>query len=234
MVNLPLNQNGDTVHMSDFISYVNAFSDVGNPDNTQAYYNYLTGSWANDTPVTFGGNGYGGTIRYPYMYPSDPTDTLAGAWSECSTSQEPNDVRFIMSFGPIKLIPSSVTSYTYDVLFDNDTSEIHYPCPSFSSLIDMAQCVKETNVTGINTPTLETNFVNFYPNPMGNAGTFSFKINSVKEIKLFNILGQQVRDYATINGTTQPLLRGNLSAGIYFYSVITTNGKVGNGKIVIQ
>jgi hypothetical protein len=235
MLNLPLNQNGNTVHMSDFISYDNDFGDQGNPDNMQTYYYYLTGSWANDTPVTFGGNGYGGTIRYPYMYPSDPSDTSANAWSECSTNQPPNDVRFVMSFGPIKLIPGSITSYTYDVLFDNDTSAIHYPCPSFSSLVAMANCVKELNVTDINTPSTPQNtFVNFYPNPMGDAGTFSFNQNSVKEIKLFNILGQQVKDYTTINGTTQPLQRDNLSSGIYFYSVITANGKVGNGKIIIQ
>jgi hypothetical protein len=237
MVNLPLNQNGDTVHMSDFTYYNNDFTVIGNPVGASEYYGYLTGTWKDGTHFTYGGNGHGGPSNYNYMFPSDPTDTSTDAWSECHDSTLGPDVfgdrRFIMSFGPIKLQPGSVTSYTFDVLFF-DTTGIIYPCPSFSYLTDMAQCVKESNVTGINTPTSQNNFVNFYPNPMGDAGTFAFKINSVKEIKLFNILGQQVRDYTTINGTTQPLQRGNLSSGIYFYSVIMNNGKVGNGKIIVQ
>jgi hypothetical protein len=234
MIDLPLNQNGDTVPMSDFMYYINNFSGTGNPVGGSEYYNYLTGSWANNTPLTFGGNGYGGSMPCHYVYPSDPTDTSKSAWSECSAKQPYGDVRFVMSFGPIKLQPGSVTKYTFDVLFF-DTTGIIYPCPSFSYLTDMAECVKESNVTAINIPTPLNNFVNFYPNPMGDAGTFTFKINTVKEIKLFNILGEQLRDYTGINGsTTLQLPRSNLSSGIYFYSAIMNNGKVGNGKIIIQ
>lgn len=234
MVNPPLNGKGDTVNMSNFTYYNNDFTAQGNPTSASQYYGYLTGTWKNGMPFTYGGNGYGGTTPYPYVYPSDPTDTSVNAWSECTANIAPADVRFIMSFGPIKLQPGSILSYTYAVLFDNDTSTVHYPCPSFAGLTQTAQCIKQANVTGVNTLTRNNASVNFYPNPMGNDGTFSFKLNTVKEIKLFNILGQQVQDYTGINGTTLQLQKQNISQGIYFYSAIANNGTVANGKIVIQ
>ena len=240
MINLPLNENGDTMHMESFMSYINDYTINGNPTAVAScYYNLMRSRWCDNTHLTYYGDGHGGTTNCNYSYPSDPTDTDSIAWSDCHDSvnggsQYFSDVRFVMGFGPTTFNPGSTISYTFDVLFDNDTSQIQYPCPSFASLINMANCVKAANVTGINTPALEKLIINFYPNPMGDAGTFSFKPNTVKEIKLFNILGEQLRDYTGINGTALQLQRGDLSPGIYFYSVITKTGITGNGKIVIQ
>ena len=240
MVNLPVNKNGDTIRMANFMWYNNDTTEIGNPARTIDYYHYMQAIWRDSTHLTKYGNGHGGSIKCNYAFPSDPTDTTTGAWSKCHDSLASihdfmGDVRFLMDFGSFTFKAGDVINFTYDMLFYHDTTTFIYPCPSFSYLTNMADSVKATNVTGINNVEKNNLQLTFYPNPMDDAGTFSFKPNTVKEIKLFNILGQQVRDLRAISSSTSvQLQRGNLTAGIYFYSATTTNGIISNGKIVIQ
>ena len=106
-------QNGDIIPdsdtilgMSKFIYYNNDFSVIGNPEIFSHYYGYLSGSWKDGTPVTYGGNGYGGTQPTDFMFPDDPNDP-APAWSECSVGNNPADRRFIQSSGPFRLDPGA-------------------------------------------------------------------------------------------------------------------------------
>ena len=57
------------IGMAHFVYYNNDFSNQGNPSNQTSYYNYLTGYWIDGTPMTYGGNGYGGTLKCNYMFP---------------------------------------------------------------------------------------------------------------------------------------------------------------------
>lgn len=75
-VNIPiqsvtyLNRNLDA-----FICYFNAHP-FDAPADAQEYYNYLTGSWRDGTPFTYGGFGaWGTTIPYPYVYFENPSDS---------------------------------------------------------------------------------------------------------------------------------------------------------------
>jgi len=91
--------------MAAFLYYNNDFSVIGNPEVAAHYYGYLSGSWKDGSPFTYGGNGYGGTDPTPFMFPSDPSDPLG--WSECTESNPPADRRMIQSSGPFRLEPGA-------------------------------------------------------------------------------------------------------------------------------
>jgi hypothetical protein len=77
-------------------------------------------------------------------------------------------------------------------------------------------------------------FANIFPNPFDlNArlqmnGTFQ---NA--ELKIYNSLGQQIRQQSIINKSTL-INRDNLNNGIYFFQVTTSNGQMAIGKFLIE
>ncbi len=110
----PLDENGDSIGMSSFM-YMNR-AGVGNPpaattDASQPneYYNYLTGYWKDNTPVTPFSSGYNptstaGTVRY--CFPSIPTDP--NGWSMCTANLPIGDRRTLQATGPFRLLPTAV------------------------------------------------------------------------------------------------------------------------------
>ena len=110
-------------NMSNFVTYNNDFSVTGNPENAQHYYNYLSGYWKDNTPITFGGNGYGGGTQTSYMYP-DTTDSVftAQSWTEQSAGNFPADRRMLMSIGPFNFNNNDFYSLDYAFVFARDTN----------------------------------------------------------------------------------------------------------------
>jgi len=104
----PKDENGNQLGMSSFLFYNNDFTVTGNPSSASHYYGYISGTWKDGSPFTFGGNGYGGSEPAPYMFPDDPSTQTEGAWSECAEGIPPADRRFIQSSGPFKLQPGVV------------------------------------------------------------------------------------------------------------------------------
>ena len=90
--------------MSKFLYYNNDFSVIGNPEIASHFYGYLSGTWKDGTPVTYGGNGKGGSVLADFMFPGDPG---SGVWNECDEGNPPDDRRFIQSSGPFRLTPGA-------------------------------------------------------------------------------------------------------------------------------
>ncbi len=109
----------------------------GNPGpytggSSDDFYQYLSGSWKNGTPITYGGNGTTGSIPCKYMFPgtSDAphyfgTDGNSRfgitpgipqpAWDETTSNNTPADRRFLESAGPFILYPGAVNYITIGV-----------------------------------------------------------------------------------------------------------------------
>lgn len=136
---------GDTIKeqlgMSAFVYYDNLNnSPRGNPDNAAHFYGYMAGVWKDGLPFTYGGNGRGGTVETPYMFPSDPSlpegsidpNTGLEVWSECSAGNDPDDRRFLQSSGPFRLEPGDVNEVIVGVVWVQQG--LTYPCPSLNIL----------------------------------------------------------------------------------------------------
>ena len=100
------------------------------PNNAQEYYNYLTGSWRDGSPLTYGGDAYfsgGGGTRYAFTEaPDDPN-----GWSMCTENLPAGDRRTIQASGPFKLRPGAINELIIGVVW---VPNQRYPCPSIKRL----------------------------------------------------------------------------------------------------
>ncbi|MBK8340699.1 MAG: T9SS type A sorting domain-containing protein [Flavobacteriales bacterium] len=109
--------DNERLGLTHFIWSSNDNSPMGEPMNCGEHYNALRGIWRDGTPLTYDGNGYGGTIPARFAFPgsSDPLGLGTGsvpqpAWSEASGGNAPFDRRGLGSMGPITLEPGATNS----------------------------------------------------------------------------------------------------------------------------
>ena len=90
--------------MTNFLFWSSDFTAVGNPEKAIDYYRFMSGRWKDNTRVTYGGNGYGGSTPTTFFFPSDPS-LPSPAWSECALGIPPADRKYVQSAGPFALAP---------------------------------------------------------------------------------------------------------------------------------
>jgi len=131
----PLDENFQELGMSSFTYYNNASQGnpppgTTDPNNAQEYYNYISGSWRDGSPFTFGDDAYqdGETLSYAFVdAPNDPN-----GWSMCSQGTDPNlDRRTLQASGPFRLDPGAINELIIGVVWVADQL---YPCPSIRAL----------------------------------------------------------------------------------------------------
>ncbi|HFA50693.1 MAG TPA: hypothetical protein ENJ95_16925 [Bacteroidetes bacterium] len=141
----PRNEFREELGMSSFTYFNNpAFGNPSPEINTTdpsidvEFYNYLSGSWRDGTPYTFGGDGFDPTstnyINYAF---TDAPDS--DGWSMCNpTPGDPTaprlpeyDRRTVQASGPFKLQPGAVNELIIGAVWVPD---LDYPCPSITSL----------------------------------------------------------------------------------------------------
>jgi photosystem II stability/assembly factor-like uncharacterized protein len=77
--------------------------------------------------------------------------------------------------------------------------------------------------------------VNVYPNPFTSQVIFSFdnQINNAS-IKIFDVQGKEVMSKENVSGRQVIVERGNLNAGLYFYSITKDNQNIATGKLIVE
>ncbi len=140
----PLDENGEEIGMSSFTYYNNRqvgspIPGTTDPANAQEYYNYLSGSWRDGTPFTFGDDAYqdGAAIRYAF---TDTPNNNRG-WTMCSADIPFGDRRTIQASGPFRLDPGALNELIVGAVWVADQQ---YPCPDISKLLeadDIAQAL---------------------------------------------------------------------------------------------
>ncbi len=115
----------ERIGMKKFMYYNNDNTTTGNPNGDNNFYQYLSGTWLDDTPMTYGGDGHqSGGVACSYMFPgaSDPTGygtnlIPQAPWDEASVGNTPADRRFLQSAGPFTLQPGAVNTITTGVVW---------------------------------------------------------------------------------------------------------------------
>lgn len=133
----PLDEFGNEIGMSSF-TYFNLLG-VGqwpaaqtDPETAQEYYNYMSGSWKDGTPFTYGGSAFnvgGSPIEYAFTEP--PND--GNGWSMCTADLPFGDRRTIQASGPFRLLPGRTNELIIGVVWVPDITD--YPCPSIEPLL---------------------------------------------------------------------------------------------------
>ncbi len=140
----PLDEFGEEIGMSSFTYYNNqAFNTpppgTTDPNNFLEYYNYLSGSWRDGSPFTFGDDAYQDGDPIDYAFTDDPDDPTG--WSMCTQNLAEYDRRTIQASGPFRLEPGAVNELIIGVVW---VPEVVYPCPSIRRLTaadDLAQAL---------------------------------------------------------------------------------------------
>lgn len=133
----PLDEMGKEIGMSSF-TYYNRGGTTPAPDpattdpdpaNPQEYYNYISGSWKDGAPFTYGGNARGGDTQVNYAFTEGPD--AVGGWSMCTQNLPPGDRRTLQASGPFRLDPGAVNELIVGVVW---VPAQNYPCPSIRRL----------------------------------------------------------------------------------------------------
>lgn len=124
----------------------------GRPVIATQYYGYLSGTWADGTPYTCGGRGYGGTTPCKFIFPDDPKNSAG--WSECSANNTKGDRTTIQSSGPFILKPGAVNEIIVGIVWVRPPIGT-YPCPSFDIIKkadDLAQVIFDNHFEVVKGP----------------------------------------------------------------------------------
>jgi hypothetical protein len=116
-------ETDEQIIMSKFVYYNNDESVTGEPQNATHYYNYLRGFWKDGTPITYGGNGYGGSQPADFMFPgnTDPQNSTT-QWTEVTAGNLPFDRRMLTSAGPFTLESGEVNYITVGAVWARASS----------------------------------------------------------------------------------------------------------------
>jgi len=228
--------DNERLGMSNFIYYNNNQNSTnGNPSGADDYYQYMTSTWRNGTPVTYGGNGTTGLTPANYMFPgtSDPagfgTGTVQTPWDETTSANVPGDRRGLGSVGPFTFQPGAVQQVDFAYVYGRATSggnlasvtvmqnRIDSVRQKFSAGITPCGCA--TNPNGISSLTNENTF-NFYPNPASTELNINYTGGSkTYSIKVYDALGQLVKFVPSVSVNRNSLNIGDLNNGMYLINI---------------
>ena len=207
---------------------------TGDPFYAEEFYNYMQGKWKDGTSLTQGGDGYdpNGTPTN-FAFPNNPSNPEG--WSMCTADLPNGDRRYIMIFGPLSFNPNDNIHLDFAVLWVPD---VPHPCPDVSPLIEAGQIAQNWfDATVTSTQSIEKQAsIQLFPNPMQEAVQISL-IDQTEEIEsfhLFDARGKLSRQYENLSTNELRIQRKELAAGVYFYSLKTTDGQLASGKIIIQ
>ncbi len=201
-------------------------------------YNYLTGTWRDGTPLTFGGDGYnpGSSDNTNFAFPDNPADL--NGWSMCSEDMPAGDVRMVMGMGGFRMDPGAVNNFTFAVIFVED---VPHPCPDISVLEDAADVIEdfyEDNDPMTSTEEVVRNDgqVRMLPNPLISSGQLVFPElgDQAERVSLYSIDGQLLRQYDQLDHGQLTIDRGDLPTGLVIYKLTTKQSKVYTGKFLVQ
>jgi hypothetical protein len=213
------------------VSYRNDFSAYGNPSRAEHYYNYLQGKWKHGVPITYGGNGSGGSDSQDvWMYPGKNDLLNRAEWTEESGMVTAGDRRAILIAKNITLEPGEVQDLEFALVYspsktnqkeqilkqlDEDVMDIKrwYTQISFPSCSNLP-----LGVSNKNNLMVEPSFI-VYPNP--STGVISIKTNQkLTELVLFDVTGKRLKEL----NAQESIDISMLPSGLYFFVARTELG----------
>jgi hypothetical protein len=241
----------NTVFLSDplhsFLSYSNDFSVTGIPTYYGLHYNYLRGVWKDESPITYGGNGYKTGAPTKLMYPGTP---YSSDWVD-STYFQNGDRRYIQSAGPFTLQPKQEKNFSFAIVYSYEPNAPNGINTSWAKNLRDVKAVQGwyTNQNFPSCPTkpiglsigseLENPLqaIKVVPNPFSGSTSLIFNLSQETKgtVQVYNMLGQVVQSIPLTQynsgENTVKLDIANQPTGMYMY-ILKTEGGQYTGKMV--
>lgn len=226
--------------MNGFMHYQTSGGPDGDPSTLADQYNYLRSIWKDDSLLTYGGYGFGGTVPCRYMFPGDSDPSFIGTygvdpgfyWTEentdgLGTPNPADDRRGVMSAGPFILLPNGSIKITFALITTQD-STITIDSLLQKNIVEVNAITQQFaaqnlpcqyQYIGIEEQELNASAI-LYPNPARDL--VNIKSNDpVYYIEIFNLQGESVK---IINGNNQFSVE-DIPAGMYFAKIYFENRK---------
>ncbi|MBK8368922.1 MAG: hypothetical protein IPL10_16450 [Bacteroidetes bacterium] len=168
LIDEPLEQMG----MTSFMSFNNSFPGVPlaqtDPSNATEYFQYMKNYWKDGTPLTCGGNGYGGTTPTTFAFPNNTYSNSPCSPSNWTETGVGSDKRFIMTSGSYILQPGAVDEFeyayvsSYDSITNNSLGKLDADVQILKSIYNST--LNQCSVTGIKKQATNNVFT-ISPNP---------------------------------------------------------------------
>lgn len=200
--------DNERMGLNSFNYHNNNLSNTGQPVNDKQFYNYMGGYWKNGTPMTYGGNGSGGTIQARYMFPgtTDPLGWGTGGlpqqtWTEITSGNSPNDRRGVGSSGPSTFKPGDVQELDFAFVFGrdyNDSNSNQAGVVVMQQRIDAIRGMFANDTTPCGgffstAPEIKKDQIfTVFPNPASGKFTLSAQSGNISSAEVYNFLGQNV------------------------------------------
>lgn len=224
----------------------NPLAAVIDPQTPAEYYNYLTGTWRDGTPLSEGGNGYQSGSQF-VSFPFTGKPGSSGDWSELSAGNAPGNRRALIFSGPVSLKPGAVNGilFNLDHVSGNSISAqtdklIQYSYyqadflyadyfPPEPSPFDTITCL---NTTTTFFPEAAEGLI--FPNPASTRVTVRSEGSAVRYIEILDFFGNIIiRQQNESNGNEITLSVVGLPEGLYLMRWETHNGGRGIGKLLV-
>lgn len=214
--------------MTNFMYYENDFSVRGNPTAPEHYYNYLRSVWTDGTPLTYGGNGYGGTVPVNYFFPGDPgwCGGPSDGWSESSEGNQPFDRRMIQSYGPFQMASQETVKLDYAMIWARgyfnmnlgSVCELQRSADSIQSWYSSRDHACFNVATQQAQPLLPGTAFELYPNPSTGQAAIELEVATAgdRSVSILDQFGRKVAETVLPGGSLKAELpTTKLPSGIY-------------------
>jgi Secretion system C-terminal sorting domain len=196
----------------------------------------LNGYWLDNSPLTYGGNGYGGPEPTDYVFPSDPSDP--NGWSECTANLSFGDRRLYATHKFGLWQPGGIHEMTLAWI---TTFEPDLPCGlgQTGAHIDYIQGLYNTGLSNLCSPVNSTSQITqlditVTPVPAQNEITINYGDTKVLNINLLSMDGRLVRQVAQPDATQTTLPVHDLVPGFYMVQIEAEHGTAVRSVVVAR
>ncbi|MFN0176918.1 MAG: T9SS type A sorting domain-containing protein [Saprospiraceae bacterium] len=242
----PQGIDGNFIQMTNFTMFSDEFSPGAQPPSAPLeFYNYLTGTWRDGSPITSGGIGYNpGISSTPekVIFPDNPTDP--NGWSELAENNVLGNRKCVVSYGPSVLYPHYISFPLKFALTVTDKVGLTQQLQHLTEMRDLQQYVYKGCWDCPNL--LDTlcfapvsakeiaRIIRIAPNPTQDFVSMETPGIDIHNIILYTALGQRVSIDPPQFVKEQEVMVSlkNLPSGIYFIQWFSRDGKRGCEKVV--
>ena len=210
------------------------------PSIHQEYYNYMTGSWRDGTPLSLGGNGYDLNTPDPHSYVFDETTIDGVLWQECLYNDVLGDRRLVIGAGGVEIGSGDRKKFNFAIIH-NDEAE--YPCPDMTPLKEDAAAVQQfyadvcdAMMVSVGEAPVNDNLALVFPNPATESVSWEMLEGTglISSIEVFNSAGQRIHIAQGLDSRTYILSDLNWPAGLYYFRLRSKDDRTQSGKLVLR
>ncbi len=210
------------------------------PQAPNEYFNYLTGTWRDGTPLTYGGGGYNpgnpNATRVTHSFPEPPNDPAG--WSMCTAGVAVGDRRILGNTKLGQLVPGQIEEINIAWAFHPNPD---LPCGLGSTLTDVAtlHSIYDNGFSDLciplKAPELPAGSIQIFPNPTAGSTLLRYGALRPLSLRVYDAAGRMVFEQVNAFANEETILEtATFSSGIYTLQIVTEQGTATKKMVVMH